>query len=151
MPDIDRDPPADPRPDPRRKSSAVRLELVRVKPGSMQQAGAAETAGTQSVDLLAEPLAYSVADAALITGLSRDLVYDQMRLGKLDYLRVGRRRINTRQNLEVFLANARHERDRPRIAPPRRASISRRGSTGRRPVAAGPVRARSTSTSPKHL
>jgi excisionase family DNA binding protein len=51
-----------------------------------------------------ERLAYSVAEAAFVTGLSRDLLYDQMRLGKLVYLKVGRRRIITRHNLEAFLA-----------------------------------------------
>jgi excisionase family DNA binding protein len=50
-----------------------------------------------------ERLAYSVDEAAAITGLSRDLLYDQMRAGKLAYLKVGRRRI-TRQHLEAFLA-----------------------------------------------
>jgi excisionase family DNA binding protein len=48
-------------------------------------------------------LAYSVAEAAWITGLSRDLLYDQMRVGKLAYLKVGRRRIITRQQLDAFL------------------------------------------------
>jgi excisionase family DNA binding protein len=42
-------------------------------------------------------------EAAAITGLSRDLLYDQMRAGKLAYLKVGRRRIITRQHLEAFL------------------------------------------------
>jgi excisionase family DNA binding protein len=50
-----------------------------------------------------ERLAYSVDEAAAITGLSRDLLYDQMRAGKLAYLKVGRRRIITRQHLEAFL------------------------------------------------
>jgi excisionase family DNA binding protein len=45
----------------------------------------------------------SVDEAAAITGLSRDLLYDQMRAGKLAYLKVGRRRIITRQHLEAFL------------------------------------------------
>jgi excisionase family DNA binding protein len=53
---------------------------------------------------LNERLAYSVDEAAAITGLSRDLLYDQMRTGKLAYLKVGRRRIITRQHLEAFLA-----------------------------------------------
>jgi excisionase family DNA binding protein len=53
--------------------------------------------------LLTDRLAYSVAEAALITGLSRDLLYDQMRTGKLPYLKVGRRRIITRHHLEAFL------------------------------------------------
>ena len=51
-----------------------------------------------------ERLAYSVDEAAAITGLSRDLLYEQMRAGKLAYLKVGRRRIITRQHLEAFLA-----------------------------------------------
>ena len=52
---------------------------------------------------LAERLAYSVDEVAQITGLSRDLLYDQMRTGQLDYIKVGRRRIVTRQHLEAFL------------------------------------------------
>jgi excisionase family DNA binding protein len=50
-------------------------------------------------------LAYSVDEVARITGLSRDLLYDQMRIGKLVYLKVGRRRIITRQHLEAFLSS----------------------------------------------
>jgi excisionase family DNA binding protein len=53
-----------------------------------------------------ERLAYSVDEAAQITGLSRDLLYDQMRTGQLAYLKVGRRRIITRQHLETFLTRA---------------------------------------------
>lgn len=49
-------------------------------------------------------LSYSVDEVAQITGLSRDLLYDQMRAGRLTYLKVGRRRIITRQQLEDFLA-----------------------------------------------
>jgi excisionase family DNA binding protein len=52
----------------------------------------------------AERLAYSVDEASRLTGLSRDLLYDQMRQGNLDYLKVGRRRLITRQHLEQFLA-----------------------------------------------
>jgi excisionase family DNA binding protein len=55
---------------------------------------------------LSERLAYSVEEAAQITGLSRDLLYDQMRTGRLAYLKVGRRRIITRQHLEAFLTQA---------------------------------------------
>ena len=54
----------------------------------------------------ADRLAYSVDEAAAITGLSRDLLYDQMRAGTLAYLKVGRRRIITRQHLEAFLTRA---------------------------------------------
>ena len=49
-------------------------------------------------------LAYSVDEAALLTGLSRDLLYDQMRTGKLAYLKIGRRRIITRNELQSFLS-----------------------------------------------
>jgi excisionase family DNA binding protein len=55
---------------------------------------------------LNERLAYSVDEVAAITGLSRDLLYDQMRVGKLAYLTIGRRRIITRQHLEAFLTGA---------------------------------------------
>ena len=41
----------------------------------------------------AERLAYSIDEAARLTGLSRDLLYDQMRLGNLTYVKVGRRRL----------------------------------------------------------
>jgi excisionase family DNA binding protein len=51
----------------------------------------------------AERLAYSVSEAARLTGLSRDLLYDQMRQGNLQYIKVGRRRLITRQHLEQFL------------------------------------------------
>jgi excisionase family DNA binding protein len=51
----------------------------------------------------AERLAYSVDEAARLTGLSRDLLYDEMRRGHLDYLKVGRRRLITRWHLEQFL------------------------------------------------
>jgi excisionase family DNA binding protein len=54
-------------------------------------------------DQPADRLAYSVDEAAGLTGLSRDLLYDQMRAGNLTYLKVGRRRIITRQHLEAFL------------------------------------------------
>ncbi len=57
-------------------------------------------------DRRSERLAYSVEEAAQITGLSRDLLYDQMRAGRLAYLKVGRRRIITRQHLEAFLTQA---------------------------------------------
>ena len=53
-----------------------------------------------------ERLAYSVDEAAQITGLSRDLLYDQMRMGRLAFLKIGRRRIITRQHLEAFLTQA---------------------------------------------
>jgi excisionase family DNA binding protein len=54
-------------------------------------------------DPAAGRLAYSVNEAARLTGLSRDLLYDQMRRGNLAYLKVGRRRLITLHHLEQFL------------------------------------------------
>ena len=51
-------------------------------------------------------LAYSVDEAARMTGLSRDLLYDEMRRGNLAYVKVGRRRLITRQHLNQFLGIA---------------------------------------------
>jgi excisionase family DNA binding protein len=54
----------------------------------------------------AERLAYSVDEVARLTGLSRDLLYDEMRRGNLSYKKVGRRRIISRQYLQQFLGLA---------------------------------------------
>jgi excisionase family DNA binding protein len=54
----------------------------------------------------AERLAYSVQEAARLTGLSRDLLYDQMRRGNLSYIKIGRRRLITRQHLQQFIGLA---------------------------------------------
>ena len=51
-------------------------------------------------------LAYSVDEAARLTGLSRDLLYDEMRRGNLAYVKVGRRRLITRHHLQQFLGIA---------------------------------------------
>lgn len=60
-------------------------------------------AGSPEAGPPAGRLAYSVDEAAGLTGLSRDLLYDEMRRGNLGYLKVGRRRLITRQHLEQFL------------------------------------------------
>lgn len=54
----------------------------------------------------AERLAYSVDEAAQLTGLSRDILYDEMRRGNLAYVKVGRRRLITRHHLQRFLGDA---------------------------------------------
>ena len=51
-------------------------------------------------------LAYSIDEAARLTGLSRDLLYDEMRRGNLTYVKVGRRRLITRHHLQQFLGDA---------------------------------------------
>jgi excisionase family DNA binding protein len=53
-----------------------------------------------------ERLAYSIDEAARLTGLSRDLLYDEMRRGHLTYVKVGRRRLITRHHLQEFLGDA---------------------------------------------
>ena len=62
--------------------------------------------GQPGPDPAAERLAYSVDEAARLTGLSRDLLYDQMRRGNLASIKVGRRRLITRQHLQQFLQTA---------------------------------------------
>jgi excisionase family DNA binding protein len=74
------------------------------RPASDADSRAQRNRARPDAESLAERLSYSVTEAALITGLSRDLLYDQMRTGKLAYLKVGRRRIITRRSLETFLA-----------------------------------------------
>lgn len=44
--------------------------------------------------------------AARLTGLSRDLLYDEMRRGNLTYVKVGRRWLITRHHLQQFLGDA---------------------------------------------
>jgi excisionase family DNA binding protein len=60
---------------------------------------------TPDTDQPVQRLAYSVSEAAEATGLSRDLLYDEMRAGRLAYLKIGHRRIITRQQLAAFLAH----------------------------------------------
>ena len=62
--------------------------------------------GQPEPDPPAERLAYSVDEAARLTGLSRDLLYDEMRRGHLSFIKVGRRRLITRQHLQQFLGAA---------------------------------------------
>ena len=50
-------------------------------------------------------LAYSIDEAARLTGLSRDLLYDEMRRGHLDSVKVGRRRLISRRHLQQFLGD----------------------------------------------
>jgi len=90
------------------RSGAFRAVHGAVSPLPALQADAAAdaNAASRNADPPGERLAYSVAEAAFITGLSRDLLYDQMRAGNLAYLKVGRRRVITRQNLEAFLARS---------------------------------------------
>jgi excisionase family DNA binding protein len=51
-----------------------------------------------------EKLAYSVDEAARALGLSSDVIYGQLRSGRLQSLKVGRRRIITCEHMDKFLA-----------------------------------------------
>ena len=62
--------------------------------------------GLPGPDPAAGRLAYSVDEAARLTGLSRDLLYDQIRQGNLASIKVGRRRLITRHHLQQFLGTA---------------------------------------------
>ena len=50
-------------------------------------------------------IAYSVAEAARALGLSRQMIYDQLRANHLGSVKVGKRRIITRQHIDAWLAN----------------------------------------------
>jgi excisionase family DNA binding protein len=84
------------------------------KPGSVGPSGTVPGSAPAEDDAPAavgqdaerERLAYSVDEAARLTGLSRDLLYDEMRRGNLAYVKVGRRRLITRQHLQQFLGIA---------------------------------------------
>jgi excisionase family DNA binding protein len=81
-----------------------------VKPSGAAQAAAGSAAavepGLRVPEPAAERLAYSVDEAARLTGLSRDLLYDEMRRGHLIYVKIGRRRLITRHHLRQFLGVA---------------------------------------------
>jgi len=63
-------------------------------------------AGRSGQDLHSGRLAYSVDEAARLTGLSRDLLCDEMRRANLASVKVGQRRLITRQHLQQFLGIA---------------------------------------------
>jgi len=95
--------------------------LVLIIPGSLQYAvvvAQAPDSAARRADSAAEPhsepaahagqhgekLAYSVSEAARVLGLSHSLIYDQLRTGRLASLKVGRRRLITREHIDKFLA-----------------------------------------------
>jgi excisionase family DNA binding protein len=96
-------------PTPRIRAARRAGELVGEQgpgPAGTRPRQAEEGSMSEDTSPPAERLAYSVDEVTQITGLSRDLLYDQMRSGQLGYIKVGRRRIITRQHLDAFLARA---------------------------------------------
>ena len=71
-------------------------------PGDDIAAGTVSRAGPDSHSELVS----SVDEATRLTGPSRSLLHEQMRLGNLAHLKVGRRRLITRQHLPQFLGIA---------------------------------------------
>ena len=65
--------------------------------------GAASCAGRDS---RGGRLSCSADEVARLTGPSRDLLYGQLRLGDLAYVKAGRRCLITRQHLQQFLGIA---------------------------------------------
>ena len=66
-------------------------------------------------------LAYTINQAARALGLSKSMIYDQMRSRRLGSVRVGKRRIMTRQHIDAWLAGhdaspRRPETGRPQVA-----------------------------------
>ena len=59
--------------------------------------------GSGPASACADRLAYSVPEAAKALGLSRDVIYGEIRAGRLESLKVGRRRIITRMQIDEFL------------------------------------------------
>jgi excisionase family DNA binding protein len=72
----------------------------------MNSESPAPGASQEGPDVATGRLAYSVDEVAHLTGLSRDLLYDQMRRGNLRCVKIGRWRLITRQHLEEFLGVA---------------------------------------------
>jgi excisionase family DNA binding protein len=73
----------------RGQAQAVRTADVKPMPGTALIAAGPSSRHGSAVRT------YSVDEVARLAGLSRDLVYDEMRRGHLAYLKVGRRRLKT--------------------------------------------------------
>ena len=71
-------------------------------PGGPIAAGTISRAGPDSHSELAFP----VDEATHMTGRSRNLLHEQVRLGNLAHLKAGRRQLITRQHLPQFLGIA---------------------------------------------
>jgi excisionase family DNA binding protein len=94
------------RPRPHHDRKPEPADIPRRVSGSMPPGDDTTAASQAGQDPPSGRLAYSVDEAARLTGLSRDLLYDEMRRGNLTYIKVGRRRLITRQHLNQFLGIA---------------------------------------------
>jgi hypothetical protein len=99
------------RPDVKYEKRPGALQASQGRPALRADADARTAA--HSADAPAERLAYSTAEAALRTGPSCDLLYDQMRNGRLAFLKVGRGRIITVRNSRNSWQDLLHDADIP--------------------------------------
>jgi excisionase family DNA binding protein len=86
----------------RRPSDNTRAKTIILPPSDSELAPVNVT--EEAVKVEEDKRAYSVEEVAEMTGLSRSLIYDEMNAERLGYIKVGRRRIITRQQLDAFLA-----------------------------------------------
>jgi excisionase family DNA binding protein len=71
------------------------------------------------------PLAVSVDEAAIVLGVSSDLVYEMVHRGQLPCLRIGRRRVIPRRALEQVVEEALAGFDPRPIAEALRVAVTR--------------------------
>jgi excisionase family DNA binding protein len=71
--------------------------------GAQGQVAAAARHGGSELPEAAERLAYTVEEAAAILGIGRDLIYDEIRTGRLRSKKAGARRIIGRHHLLAWL------------------------------------------------
>ncbi|MFD9815038.1 helix-turn-helix domain-containing protein [Streptomyces sp. NPDC059080] len=62
---------------------------------------------------LIQPRLYRVEDAARLCGLGRSMAYEEIRLGRLRTVRVGRRRLIPLQYIDDYVALLMQESDTP--------------------------------------
>lgn len=84
-------------------SCAVVVSSVPGYPARLADAGA-ELDRESSVRGNGQRIAYTVSEAARALGLSRSMIYDQLRTNRLQSLRIGKRRIITREQIDAWLS-----------------------------------------------
>jgi excisionase family DNA binding protein len=79
-------------------------------PGSSRAGNDGHVRGSQTARL--ERLAYTVEEAAAVVGVGRDLLYDEIRTGRLRSKKAGSRRVIARHHLLEWLDGDSGESDR---------------------------------------
>lgn len=63
---------------------------------------------------VAEPISVRIPDAARLTGLSRSRLYELMKSGEIEFVKVGGSTLIPYDGLRAFIAGHRHREGRPR-------------------------------------